>query len=31
MPGVIYRSDEAITNFEEDPALFDKDMRHSAV
>ncbi len=31
MPGVLYRSRDGLTDFEEGPTLFDKRMRHSAV
>ena len=31
MPGVFYRSQDGLTNFEEGPQLFNKDMRHSAL
>jgi hypothetical protein len=31
MPGVFYRSLDGLTDFERGPALFSKDMRHSAV
>lgn len=31
MPGVIYRSEDGLVDFEEGPTLFDSDMRHSAV
>jgi hypothetical protein len=31
MPGVIYRSADGLTGFEEGPTLFSEDMRHSAV
>lgn len=31
MPGVVYRSDDGLTNFEPGPRLFNDDMRHSAV
>jgi len=31
MPGVFYRSNDGLTNFEEGPRLFNKDMRHSAL
>ena len=31
MPGVLYRSRDGLTGFEEGPALFNPDMRHSAV
>ncbi len=31
MPGVFYRSDDGLTNFEEGPTLFNKDMRHAAL
>ena len=31
MPGVIYRSRDGLTGFEEGPALFTEDMRHCAV
>jgi hypothetical protein len=31
MPGVLYRSPDGISNFEEGPTLFSENMRHSAV
>jgi len=31
MPGILYRSRDGLTGFEEGPTLFDPDMRHSAV
>lgn len=31
MPGVMYRSRDGLTNFEEGPSLFNPDMRHSAL
>lgn len=31
MPGVIYRSADGLTDFEEGPTLFSEEMRHSAV
>ena len=31
MPGVLYRSRDGLTNFEEGPQLFNPDMRHSAI
>lgn len=31
MPGIFYRSQDGLTNFEEGPMLFNKDMRHSAL
>ena len=31
MPGVFYRSKDGLTNFEEGPTLFSKNMRHSAL
>ncbi|MGH7659472.1 MAG: hypothetical protein ACRENA_00965 [Vulcanimicrobiaceae bacterium] len=31
MPGVVYRSEDGVTNFREGPALFSERMRHSAV
>ena len=31
MPGIFYRSEDGLTEFEEGPTLFDETMRHSAV
>ena len=31
MPGVFYRSNDGIGNFEEGPTVFSRNMRHSAV
>ena len=31
MPGIVYRSQDGLSDFEEGPMLFNKDMRHNAV
>ena len=31
MPGILYRSEDGLSNFQQGPTLFDENMRHSAV